>query len=114
VYEELKKLAAQKMAQESPGQTLQATVLVHEAYLRLVGNGQPQDWNGRGHFFAAATEAMRRILAENVRRKGHEKHDGGRLELLAGQGYKLAVVAFQERLSRSGVTALECRNPAGH
>src|SRR3954463_7744939 len=65
VYDELRKLAAQKMAQEAPGQTLQATGLVHEAYLRLVGAQTAQQWNGRGHFFAAAAEAMRRILVEN-------------------------------------------------
>ena len=59
------------MAAEQPGQTLQATALVHEAYLRLVGGGQPQEWSGRGHFFAAAAEAMRRILVEQARRKGH-------------------------------------------
>ena len=66
------------MAGESPGQTLQATALVHEAYLRLVGGGQSQDWNGRGHFFAAAAEAMRRILVESARRKKTEKHGGQR------------------------------------
>ncbi len=76
VYEELRVLAAQKMAQEKPGQTLQATALVHEAYIRLVG-GQDQDWDGRGHFFAAAAEAMRRILVENARRKQRHKHGGG-------------------------------------
>jgi DNA-directed RNA polymerase specialized sigma24 family protein len=69
VYDELRKLAAAKLARETPGQTLQATALVHEAYLRLVGVEQAQHWNGRGHFFAAAAEAMRRILVENVRRK---------------------------------------------
>src|SRR5213592_3555057 len=69
VYDELRKLAAQKLAQEKPGQTLDATALVHEAYLRLVDMGQAQDWNSRGHFFAAAAEAMRRILVENARRK---------------------------------------------
>ncbi len=62
VYEELRKLAAQRLAKETPGQTLQATALVHEAYLRLVGDGEEQHWNSRGHFFAAAAEAMRRIL----------------------------------------------------
>jgi RNA polymerase sigma factor (TIGR02999 family) len=76
VYDELRKLAAQKLAQEKPGQTLQATALVHEAYLRLVGDEQP--WNGRGHFFAAAAEAMRRILVESARRKRRLKHGGGR------------------------------------
>jgi len=76
VYEELRLLASQKMAQEKPGQTLQATALVHEAYLRLVG-AETQQWDSRNHFFAAAAEAMRRILVENARRKKREKHGGG-------------------------------------
>jgi RNA polymerase sigma factor (TIGR02999 family) len=76
VYDELRKLAAQRLAQEKPGQTLQATALVHEAYLRLVDVEQPQQWNGRGHFFAAAAEAMRRILIESARRKLSQKHGG--------------------------------------
>jgi len=76
VYNELRKLAAAKMAQEAPGQTLQPTVLVHEAYLRLVDTEQAQHWNGRGHFFAAAAEAMRRILVENARRKRRGRHGG--------------------------------------
>src|SRR6478752_3555927 len=74
VYEELRKLAAHRLAGEKPGQTLQATALVHEAYVRLVGGDQPQDWNSRGHFFAAAAEAMRRILVESARRKGRARH----------------------------------------
>jgi RNA polymerase sigma factor (TIGR02999 family) len=78
VYEELRKLAAQKMAQEAPGQTLQATALVHEAYLRLVGDGPGQHWDHRGHFFAAAAEAMRRILVDAARRKQAIRHGGGR------------------------------------
>ena len=78
VYDELRKLAAQKLAQEKPGQTLQATALVHEAYLRLVGNGEEPSWDNRRHFFAAAAEAMRRILVENARRKQMHKHGGGR------------------------------------
>ena len=78
VYDELRRLAAQKLAQEKPGQTLQATALVHEAYLRLVGKGDEPPWNGRGHFFAAAAEAMRRILVESVRRKRRPKHGGDR------------------------------------
>ncbi len=78
VYEELRKLAAQKLAQERPGQTLEATALVHEAYLRLTGGEEAQHWNGRGHFFAAAAEAMRRILVEQARRKGRVRHGGGR------------------------------------
>jgi len=77
VYDELRKLAVQKMAQEKSGQTLQATALVHEAYLRLVGVESPQKWDGRGHFFAAAAEAMRRILVEQARRKKRLKHGGG-------------------------------------
>jgi RNA polymerase sigma factor (TIGR02999 family) len=76
VYEELRKLAAAKMARENPGQTLQATALVHEAYARLV-DGENQHWNSRGHFFGAAAEAMRRILVENARRKQELKHGGG-------------------------------------
>ncbi len=77
VYHELRRLAAEKLAQEKPGQTLQATALVHEAYLRLVDVEKTQQWNSRGHFFAAAAEAMRRILVENARRKKREKHAGG-------------------------------------
>jgi len=85
VYEELRKLAAQKMADEGAGRTLQATALVHEAYLRLVDVEQAQHWNSKGHFFAAAAEAMRRILVENARRKRSPKHGGGRQRLdLAG------------------------------
>jgi RNA polymerase sigma factor (TIGR02999 family) len=78
VYDELRKLAAQKLAHEKPGQTLDATALVHEAYLRLVGpsGSEPPHWDGRGHFFAAAAEAMRRILVENARRKGRRRHGG--------------------------------------
>jgi RNA polymerase sigma factor (TIGR02999 family) len=76
VYEELRKLAAHKMAQEAPGQTLQATALVHEAYLRLVHVEKAQQWKSRGHFFAAAAEAMRRILIETARRKQSQKHGG--------------------------------------
>jgi RNA polymerase sigma factor (TIGR02999 family) len=77
VYEELRKLAAARLARERPGQTLQATALVHEAYLRLVEGGDAKPWNDRGHFFGAAAEAMRRILVENVRRKGRGRHGGG-------------------------------------
>jgi RNA polymerase sigma factor (TIGR02999 family) len=78
VYEELRKLAAQRLAQEKPGQTLQATALVHEAYLRLVDVKDSRRWDGRGHFFAAAAEAMRRILVDNARRRGRIKHGGDR------------------------------------
>jgi RNA polymerase sigma factor (TIGR02999 family) len=87
VYDELRKLAAQKLAQEKPGQTLEATALVHEAYLRLVDVDQAQHWSSRGHFFAAAAEAMRRILVENARRKRSRKRGGDQqridLDLLA-------------------------------
>jgi RNA polymerase sigma factor (TIGR02999 family) len=76
VYDELRKLAAAKLAQEKPGQTLQATALVHEAYLRLVGAPELDRWDNRGHFFAAAAEAMRRILVDNARRKQSHKHGG--------------------------------------
>src|SRR5689334_23183910 len=78
VYDELRKLAAAKLAQEKPGQTLQATALVHEAYLRLVDVEQAQAWNSRGHFFAAAAEAMRRILIEQARRKSSRRRGGAR------------------------------------
>jgi RNA polymerase sigma factor (TIGR02999 family) len=78
VYVELRRLAAQKLARERPGQTLEATALVHEAYLRLVGVQQAQDWHSRGHFFAAAAEAMRRLLVEQARRKKRKRHGGGR------------------------------------
>jgi RNA polymerase sigma factor (TIGR02999 family) len=78
VYDELRRLAAQKLAHESPGHTLEATALVHEAYLRLVDTEKAQHWNSRGHFFAAAAEAMRRILVESARRKKRIKHGGAR------------------------------------
>jgi RNA polymerase sigma factor (TIGR02999 family) len=76
VYDELRKLAAARLADEKPGQTLQPTALVHEAYLRLVGGDQPPDWNGRGHFFAAAAEAMRRVLINRARDKRRLKRGG--------------------------------------
>jgi RNA polymerase sigma factor (TIGR02999 family) len=78
VYDELRKLAAQKLTQEKPGQTLEATALVHEVYVRLVDTDPVPHWNSRRHFFAAAAEAMRRILVEQARRKRREKHGGGR------------------------------------
>ena len=81
VYDELRKLAALRMAQEKPGQTLQATGLVHEAYLRLVDGGKAQHWNSRGHFFAAAAEAMRRLLVEKARQKLGPRRGGGRVHL---------------------------------
>src|SRR5881396_4229617 len=81
VYDELRKLAAAKLAQEKPGQTLQATALVHEAYLRLVDVEKAQHWDSRGHFFAAAAEAMRRILVDNARRKQTKKRGGDHVRL---------------------------------
>src|SRR6266478_54087 len=108
VYEELRKLAAQKLAQEAPGQTLQATALVHEAYLRLVDVEKAQSWDSRGHFFAAAAEAMRRILIDNARRKQADKHGGAwqRHDLLEAElaidstgGDLLAVDAALSRLA---------------
>ena len=97
VYDELRQLAAQRLAQEKPGQTLQATALVHEAYLRLVGGGAAQTWEGRSHFFAAAAEAMRRILVENARRKGRERH-GGRLQRVDLLAEEVAVTPADEQL----------------
>jgi RNA polymerase sigma factor (TIGR02999 family) len=105
VYDELRRLAAQKLAQETPGQTLQPTALVHEAYLRLVGGGAEVQWDGRGHFFAAAAEAMRRILIDNARRKQTAKHGGGRrrvpLEEAPGSGENPdGLLALDEALTR--------------
>jgi len=110
VYTELRKLAASKLAQEKPGQTLQATALVHEAYLRLVADerrgSSPPDWANRGHFFAAAAEAMRRILVENARRKGRLKHgrELQRVDLdsgcLVSEAPSLDLLALDEALSR--------------
>ncbi len=105
VYAELRRLAAQKLAHESPGQTLQATALVHEAYLRLVGSEDP-GWNGRGHFFAAAAEAMRRILIEKARRERRVRHGGGahrvalsEIDVIAGVQSE-DIVALDEALER--------------
>jgi RNA polymerase sigma factor (TIGR02999 family) len=105
VYDELRKLAAQRLAHEAPGQTLQATALVHEAYLRLVDVEKAQHWNSRGHFFAAAAEAMRRILVESARRKQADKHGGGRRRVdlpgdLAAEARSDDLVALDEALSR--------------
>jgi RNA polymerase sigma factor (TIGR02999 family) len=106
VYDELRRLAAQRLAQEKPGQTLEATALVHEAYLRLVKVEQPQQWNGRGHFFAAAAEAMRRILVESARRKKRGKHGGDRKQqqlhsdLVAAPEVSEDILAIDEALTR--------------
>jgi RNA polymerase sigma factor (TIGR02999 family) len=105
VYVELRKLAAQKLAQEKPGQTLEATGLVHEAYLRLLGNQKSQRWNGRGHFFAAAAEAMRRILIDTARRKRRPKHGGNRQRVDLDGALNIAeprddLLALDEALTR--------------
>jgi len=97
VYDELRKLAAKKMAQEAPGQTLQATALVHEAYVRLVDVEKAQHWDSRRHFFAAAAEAMRRVLVENARRKGRQKR-GGQFHRVELQEADLVVNAPSDQL----------------
>ena len=120
VYGELRKLATAKMAHEQPGQTLQATALVHEAYLRVVGTADPQQWQGRGHFFAAAAEAMRRILVDSARRKNRLKHGGDRsrvnlddvsaetpLEIAGLKEDLLALDAALEKLKQVDGTAAE-------
>jgi RNA polymerase sigma factor (TIGR02999 family) len=99
VYDELRQLAAQKLAHEQPGQTLQATALVHEAYLRLVGRDQAPHWNSRGHFFAAAAEAMRRILVDAARRKRRPKHGGERQRVELDEVVSLADDRASELLS---------------
>jgi RNA polymerase sigma factor (TIGR02999 family) len=112
VYDELRQLAAAKLAQEKPGQTLEATALVHEAYVRLVDVDKAQHWNSRGHFFAAAAEAVRRILVENARRKHRIRHGGGRKRLdldrleLADEGPGEGILALDEALER--LAAEEC------
>ena len=98
VYVELRKLAAAKMAQEKPGQTLQATALVHEAYLRLVDVEKAQHWDSRGHLFAAAAEAMRRILVDNARRKKAEKRGGDRQRVTLDEAAPVDQVASDELL----------------
>jgi RNA polymerase sigma factor (TIGR02999 family) len=114
VYDELRRLAARRLAREKPGQTLQATALVHEAYLRLVGNGSGRGWEGRGHFFAAAAEAMRLILINRARDKARLKHGGGlrrvsldRVEL----GYEtdgLDLLALDEAMTRLAAEEPQC------
>jgi RNA polymerase sigma factor (TIGR02999 family) len=114
VYDELRKLAGQRMAQEQPGQTLQPTALVHEAYLRLVGDGPGKPWDGRGHFFAAAAEAMRRILVDRARDRRRQKRGGGRrrvrvdLDALMQEPPGGDVLALDEALQ-----ALASEDPAG-
>jgi RNA polymerase sigma factor (TIGR02999 family) len=110
VYDELRRLAAQKMHHEAADHTLQATALVHEAYLRLVGRDQTRNWDGCGHFFIAAAEAMRRILVENARRKGRLKRGGDRereslaVEAIAGPAPREELLAVDEALDRLEAT----------
>src|SRR5262245_25399702 len=107
VYDELRKLAAHRLARQTPGQTLQPTALVHEAYLRLVSDPTGDDWDNRGHFFAAAAEAMRRVLVENARRKGRRKRGGGLTRRDLGDAEQLTepevcedLLALDEALTR--------------
>ena len=106
VYDELRRLAGARLAREAPGQTLQPTALVHEAYLRLVGGDPGRPWQGRAHFFAAAAESMRRILVENARRKARRKRGGGRPradldpDQLAAPGADADLLALDDALTR--------------
>lgn len=113
VYDELRKLAAARVAAEAPGQTLQPTALVHEAYLRLVGKSPGVQWNGRGHFFASAAEAMRRILVEAARRKGRDRHGGGRARIDL-DAVELAADQADDRLLAidEALTLLAAEDPA--
>ena len=114
VFEDLKRLAAIKMANERPGQTLQATALVHDAYLRLVGSSGTQDWNSRGHFFAAAATSMRRILIENARKKHRIRHGGGRKRVdfdVVDRTRPTSLTWTGERLRDTNGTTLEGVHP---
>src|SRR5262249_49256722 len=113
VYDELRKLAAERIAQEKPGQTLQATALVHEAYLRLVDVDKVQHWDSRGHFLAAAAESMRRILVESARRKKRQRHGGGRRRVDLQEAASLAESAQDDLLALDeALTRLAARAPA--
>jgi RNA polymerase sigma factor (TIGR02999 family) len=112
VYDELRRLAARRLAHEKPGQTLNATALVHEAYLRLVGDGTAQPWNSRGHFFGAAAEAMRRIFIEQVRHKQRERHGGGWRRVELGEACPVAETPGAELLALDeALTRLAERDP---
>jgi RNA polymerase sigma factor (TIGR02999 family) len=112
VYEELRRLAAQKIAREAPGQTLQATALVHEAYLRLVDSGKVQHWSSRGCFFAAAAEAMRRILVDNARRKRSRKFGGDRKRVEFDEGCSFTEERADQLLSlHEALEKLERKSP---
>jgi RNA polymerase sigma factor (TIGR02999 family) len=112
VYAELRKLAAQRLARERPGQTLQATALVHEAWLRLAGDNAGQHWNSRGHFFAAAAESMRRILIEQARRKQRVRHGGGRQRIELDEACPVVLPRSDELLALDeALTRLAARDP---
>jgi RNA polymerase sigma factor (TIGR02999 family) len=113
VYDELRRLAARRLAQERPGASLQATALVHEAYLRLVGRDPDRPWNGRGHFFGAAAEAMRRILVEKARRRRRVRHGGGRLRADLDEAQLVAPEEADDRLLAldDALRALEALDP---
>jgi RNA polymerase sigma factor (TIGR02999 family) len=115
IYDELRKVAAAKLAHEKPGQTLQATALVHEAYVRLVGGAREQAWDNRGHFFSAAAEAMRRILVDQARRKASERLGGGRIRLELDQD-AVAIASDRAEADRilaihEALTALQLESP---
>jgi len=105
VYEELRKLAAAKLAQEKPGQTLQATALVHDAYIRLVDSDKAPHWDSRGHFFAAAAEAIRRILVENARKKARVRHGGGKKRVDLDEALLVAEESSDDVISLDEVLA---------
>jgi RNA polymerase sigma factor (TIGR02999 family) len=112
VYDELRRLAAQRLDHEAPGQTLQPTALVHEAYLRLLGGGSEQHWNGRGHFFAAAAEAMRRILVERARGKRRQKRGGEARRQEFDEGLPIADDRVEELLAvHEALDGLERHDP---
>src|SRR5690348_5299018 len=113
VYKELRRLAAQRLAREDPGQSLQSSDLVHEAYLRLVGEGAQPQWDSHAHFFAAAAEAMRRILVEKARRKRRRKHGGGRLRVeLEAVGFLAKGPSEDLEALDEALTRLEAEDPA--
>src|SRR3984957_19357863 len=113
VYDALRKLAAAKLADEAPGQTLQATALVHEAYLKLV-ESKAQQWNSRGHFFAAAAEAMRRILVDRARKKHSVKHGGGQVRQPLDEANVMAPELGEDLVARDGALAgMPARVPSG-
>ena len=113
VYEELRELATQRLAREAPGQSLQSSDLVHEAYLRLVGEDDQPQWDGRAHFFAAAAEAMRRILVEKARRKKRVKHGGGRLRVdLEAVGFLAKEPSEDLEALDEALTKLAAEDPA--